>query len=74
MCRNMSDADLQTAKIDMLRRQLSGRGITDRRVLAAMSKVPRERFLPPDCISRLMPIVPWASTAVKPSASRIWWR
>ncbi len=47
MCRNMSDADLQTAKIDMLRRQLSGRGISDRRVLTAMSKVPRERFLPP---------------------------
>jgi protein-L-isoaspartate(D-aspartate) O-methyltransferase len=44
----MSDADLQSAKIDMLRRQLSGRGITDERVLAAMGKVPRERFLPPE--------------------------
>ena len=44
----MSDADLQTAKINMLRRQLSGRGITAERVLAAMGKVPRERFVPPE--------------------------
>lgn len=44
----MSDVDLQAAKNNMLRRQLSGRGITDRRVLAAMGKVPRERFIPPE--------------------------
>ncbi len=42
----MSDADLQTAKFNMLRRQLSGRGIRDQRVLTAMGKVPRERFVP----------------------------
>jgi protein-L-isoaspartate(D-aspartate) O-methyltransferase len=48
VCVNMSDADLETAKINMLRRQLSGRGITAERVLAAMGKVPRERFLPPE--------------------------
>ncbi|MGD0382438.1 MAG: protein-L-isoaspartate(D-aspartate) O-methyltransferase [Thermoguttaceae bacterium] len=46
----MSDADLQTAKIKMLRRQLSGRGITAERVLAAMGKVPRERFVPPESL------------------------
>ena len=31
----------------MLRRQLRRRGIVDRRVLAAMEEVPRERFVPP---------------------------
>ena len=30
----------------MVRRQIAGRGIADRRVLAAMEKVPREAFLP----------------------------
>jgi protein-L-isoaspartate(D-aspartate) O-methyltransferase len=30
----------------MVRRQLSGRGIGDERVLAAMAEVPRERFVP----------------------------
>lgn len=30
----------------MVRRQLEARGITDRRVLAAMAAVPRERFVP----------------------------
>lgn len=30
----------------MVRRQIAGRGIVDRRVLAAMEKVPREAFLP----------------------------
>ena len=46
----MSDADLQTAKINMLRRQLSGRGIAAERVLTAMGKVPRERFVPPESL------------------------
>jgi protein-L-isoaspartate(D-aspartate) O-methyltransferase len=32
----------------MVERQLRGRGIEDERVLAAMSEVPRERFLPDD--------------------------
>jgi protein-L-isoaspartate(D-aspartate) O-methyltransferase len=35
------------AKLDMLRRQLRGRGIVDLRVLRAMEKVPRERFVSP---------------------------
>ena len=30
----------------MVRRQIASRGIADRRVLAAMEKVPREAFLP----------------------------
>jgi protein-L-isoaspartate(D-aspartate) O-methyltransferase len=32
----------------MVEHQLRGRGVTDERVLAAMSEVPRELFLPPD--------------------------
>jgi protein-L-isoaspartate(D-aspartate) O-methyltransferase len=46
----MTHADLQAAKINMLCRQLSGRGITAERVLAAMGKVPRERFVPPESL------------------------
>jgi protein-L-isoaspartate(D-aspartate) O-methyltransferase len=42
----MTDADLQAAKTDMLRRQLRQRGIQERRVLQAMETVPRERFVP----------------------------
>jgi protein-L-isoaspartate(D-aspartate) O-methyltransferase len=32
----------------MVRRHLAARGILDRRVLAVMARLPRERFLPPD--------------------------
>jgi protein-L-isoaspartate(D-aspartate) O-methyltransferase len=42
----MTDPTLALAKQDMLRRQLRQRGISDRAVLAAMEKVPRERFVP----------------------------
>jgi protein-L-isoaspartate(D-aspartate) O-methyltransferase len=45
----MSDADLLAAKIQMVRRQLRGRGIVDERVLEAMSRVPREKFISPQC-------------------------
>ncbi|HUT11619.1 MAG TPA: protein-L-isoaspartate(D-aspartate) O-methyltransferase [Thermoguttaceae bacterium] len=38
--------DLEAARQEMLRSQLRRRGIVDRRVLAAMGKVPRERFIP----------------------------
>ncbi|MGA2619456.1 MAG: protein-L-isoaspartate(D-aspartate) O-methyltransferase [Thermoguttaceae bacterium] len=38
-------ADLDPAKRVMLERHLAGRGISDRRVLAAMAAVPRERFV-----------------------------
>ncbi len=37
---------LDRAKQHMLRYQLEARGITDRRVLDAMARVPRERFVP----------------------------
>jgi len=43
----MAEADFELARLQMVRRQLAARGIDDPRVLAAMSKVPRERFLPP---------------------------
>jgi len=43
----MAKADFELARLNMVRRQLAARGIDDPRVLAAMSKVPRERFLPP---------------------------
>lgn len=42
----MTDPTLALARQDMLRRQLRQREISDRAVLAAMEKVPRERFLP----------------------------
>jgi len=41
----MNEVDLQAAKQEMLRKQLRRRGIHDRRVLAAMAEVPRERFI-----------------------------
>lgn len=44
----MADINLEAAKQQMLRKQLQCRGIHDRRVLAAMAKVPRERFVAPE--------------------------
>ncbi len=41
----MSDAELRRDKQIMLRRHLQGRGIFDRRVLDAMARVPREKFV-----------------------------
>src|SRR3954468_8162569 len=38
----------ESARKRMVERQLRGRGIEDERVLAAMTEVPRERFLPPE--------------------------
>ena len=43
----MFETDLEHAKQLMLRRNLQGRGIHDRRLLSAMAKVPRERFIAP---------------------------
>ena len=54
----------------MLRRHLAGRGIRDPRVLAAMAKVPRERFVErASSATRPMPTRPWASPAARRSAS-----
>ena len=44
----MEERQLRAMKLDMLRRQLRGRGIADPRVLGAMEKIPRERFVPPE--------------------------
>ena len=41
-------SDLRAARERMVADQLSGRGITDKRVLDAMRILPREDFLPPD--------------------------
>lgn len=43
----MTDPNLERARQEMLRVQLQRRGIRDSRVLAAMAKVPRERFIDP---------------------------
>jgi protein-L-isoaspartate(D-aspartate) O-methyltransferase len=42
----MTSPDYTAARQEMIRRQLQRRGIHDERVLAAMDKVPRERFVP----------------------------
>jgi protein-L-isoaspartate(D-aspartate) O-methyltransferase len=46
----MEQNTLSAKKREMLRRQLRGRGIADTRVLHAMGKVPRERFVPPEAM------------------------
>jgi protein-L-isoaspartate(D-aspartate) O-methyltransferase len=41
-------SDFSAQRQQMVQQQLMGRGITSERVLAAMAKVPREEFVPPD--------------------------
>jgi len=43
----MAEPDFELARREMVRLQLQSRGIRDRRVLEAMGRVPRERFVPP---------------------------
>jgi protein-L-isoaspartate(D-aspartate) O-methyltransferase len=43
----MTTMDFKAARIDMVKRQISARGIRDAFVLEAMRTVPREVFLPP---------------------------
>jgi protein-L-isoaspartate(D-aspartate) O-methyltransferase len=43
----MSGGDFQRARWQMVRKQLERRGIRNRKVLEAMGRVPRERFVPP---------------------------
>jgi protein-L-isoaspartate(D-aspartate) O-methyltransferase len=54
----------------MVRTQLEARGIRDERVLAAMRRVPRERFVPPDVRERAyadMPLpIGWGATISQP--------
>jgi len=42
-----ADDAFALARQEMVERQLRGRGIRDQRVIAAMARVPRERFVPP---------------------------
>ncbi len=44
--------EFENARATMLDRQLRRRGISDKRVLAAMAAVPREDFVPPDLAER----------------------
>lgn len=44
----MTTDQTKMARTRMVRAQLEGRGITDKRVLAAMGSVPREEFVPPE--------------------------
>ena len=39
-------------RMEMVEHQIESRGVLDRRVLAAMRKVPRERFVPPELAAR----------------------
>src|SRR5215216_3566371 len=48
MTQDGSETTSTDARARMVERQLRRRGITDERVLAAMSEVPRELFVPPD--------------------------
>ena len=45
-----SEEQLARARRQMVDQQLRARGIADERVLEAFAAVPRERFLPPDCV------------------------
>jgi len=44
--------DAAAARAEMVERQLRRRGITDERVLAAMTRVPRELFVPESLVAR----------------------
>jgi len=46
-CAAQDEAAFARARQEMVERQLKGRDITDARVLAAMGRVPRHRFVPP---------------------------
>jgi protein-L-isoaspartate(D-aspartate) O-methyltransferase len=47
-----SDAQLAARRRQMVDEQIADRDVTDRRVLEAMRKVPRHRFVPPALVSR----------------------
>jgi protein-L-isoaspartate(D-aspartate) O-methyltransferase len=42
----MPERDFDTQRRQMVERQIRGRGVSDQRLLAAMEKVPRHRFVP----------------------------
>ncbi len=41
------EIDLETARLDMVRYQIARRGIVDKRLLAALGRVPRHAYVPP---------------------------
>ena len=47
-----ADRDRRAQRLDMVERQIRQRGVSDPRVLDALRKVPRERFVPADLASR----------------------
>ena len=47
-----ADRDLRARRLDMVERQMRQRGVSDPRVLDALRKVPRERFVPAELESR----------------------
>ena len=55
-----TEPDLAMRRLDMVERHIRARGISNARVLAAMRKVPRERFIPPELISRAYDDTPLA--------------
>ncbi|HEY6033508.1 MAG TPA: hypothetical protein VIV58_04590 [Kofleriaceae bacterium] len=44
----MASTNREIERAVMVERQIRARGVSDPRVLAAMTKVPREAFLPPE--------------------------
>lgn len=55
-----SEPDLAMRRLDMVERHIRARGVSNARVLAAMRKVPRERFIPPELIARAYDDTPLA--------------
>jgi protein-L-isoaspartate(D-aspartate) O-methyltransferase len=47
-----SQPDRRDARLEMVEQQIRERGVTDPRVLDAMRRVPRERFVPPEVAGR----------------------
>ena len=47
-----ADRDLRARRLDMVERQIRQRGVTNPRVLEALRKVPRERFVPTELEAR----------------------
>lgn len=45
-----SESDLRARRHEMVEQQIRQRGVTDPRVLDAMRRVPRERFVPPELL------------------------
>ena len=46
------DTDSSSRRRRMVEQDIAARGVTDNRVLAALRKIPRERFVPPEMASR----------------------